>query len=233
MSWLQSPLNTYRWMVQHCQQSREQCQTAKFRDENSDLLIAGWLHFMSCCCPGSRAAKYGLCKSLKETKIVMISDFSPNYQLFCASWGYINMSWQWTVKILLLQMYFTLQTLHGLQFAGLWQGLHKFSFIFGLSIMSFLMLKKFAVNPLSCIRTQQSCDFWAAMLQHPHFLFMVYLRKMFTHTHALASFDRNHLFRLNLEDLTLIQVSVNSLLLCLLDSTPDWLTHFSSVCLLI
>lgn len=106
MSWLQSPLNTHRWMVQHCQPSREQRQTAKFRDEISDLLIAGWLLFMSCCCPRSRATEHGSCKSFKETKIVMISDFSPNYQLFCASWGYI-MSWQWKVKILLFQMHFT------------------------------------------------------------------------------------------------------------------------------
>lgn len=53
----------------------------------------------------------------------------------------------------------------------------------------------------------------------------------------LVSFYRNHLFRLNLEDLTLIQVSVNSLLLCLFDSTSVWLTHFwvniCSLCLLI
>lgn len=34
----------------------------------------------------------------------------------------------------------------------------------------------------------------------------------------LPSFYRNHLFRLNLEDLTLIQVSANSVPLCLSDS---------------
>lgn len=78
------------------------------------------------------------------------------------------------------------------------------------------------------IKTVQSLGLWAEMLQHPPTFFSWFIRRKWLHqlTYFLVFF-RNHLFRLNLEDLTLIQVSANSLPLCLSDSGSVWLNRLS------
>lgn len=92
-----------------------------FRDENSDLLIAGWLDFKSCCCR-SGATKCGSWKRWFQILVLIIS------------WPVIyGVTTTWDQS---LQMYFTCESNKGwvvictIPASGLWQGLHNFSFIF-------------------------------------------------------------------------------------------------------